>query len=375
MVNSPFLTRFVSGLLSDAEKVVTRNRDYWRYPAPLNERLHHSLLDLVRGSARRLGWRRPDARLHESNFELAAILARQEGMTWLFENLADDESRELLLHLLNYRVLGPGHVELPLRKPGYWNLRSRQVSAATIQKGVGRSGPWVLHEFRSPGRNGDIRVVASSYGFATTFLVEHYALRRGPLTIAAQPGDVVIDGGGCWGDTALYFADAVGDTGKVYCFEFDEGNLEILEANLSRNPALQSRIEVVRHPMWKTSDREFRYESKGPGTSVGDEPGSAGKTTTTLSIDDLVSRNSLNRVDFIKMDIEGAEMDALQGAEQTIRRWKPRLAISVYHSLDDYFRLARFIHDLQIGYRLYLHHATAHNEETLVFAIADQKRP
>lgn len=375
MVNSPFLARFVSGLLSDAEKVVTGNRDYWRYPASSNERLHHSIVDLVRAAARRLGWRRPDARLHESNPELTAILERQDGMAWLYDHLADEASRELLLQLLRYRVLGPEHVALPLGKPGYWSERDQQVNAATVQKSVGKSGPWDLHEFRSPGRNGDIRLVSSSYGFATTFLVEHYALRRGSLTIAARPGDVVIDGGGCWGDTALYFADAVGDTGKVYCFEFDDGNLEILEANLKRNSALQPRIEVVKHPMWKTSDIEFRYDSKGPGTSVGDESVSGGKTTTTLSIDDLVNRRSLNRVDFIKMDVEGAEMDALHGAEQTMRRWKPRLAISIYHSLDDYFRLARYIHDLQVGYRLYLHHATAHNEESLVFAVADQDQP
>ena len=59
------------------------------------------------------------------------------------------------------------------------------------------------------------------------------------------------------------------------------------------------------------------------------------KQIETTSIDDFVRRNGIARIDFIKMDIEGAELVALQGAAATIRTFKPKLAIAVYHRPTD----------------------------------------
>ena len=73
-------------------------------------------------------------------------------------------------------------------------------------------------------------------------------------------------------------------------------------------------------------------------------------------------------VDFIKMDIEGAESEALEGAKQTIRAFHPKLAISVYHKLDDFWTIPKYIDQLGMGYRFYLRHFTIHREETVLFA-------
>ena len=88
----------------------------------------------------------------------------------------------------------------------------------------------------------------------------------------------------------------------------------------------------------------------------------------TDSIDNLVDTNGLRRVDFVKMDIEGAEMDALIGGERTIRSHRPRLAISVYHSLQDFVRIPKWIDSLGLGYKFYLDHFTIHLEESVLFA-------
>ena len=88
----------------------------------------------------------------------------------------------------------------------------------------------------------------------------------------------------------------------------------------------------------------------------------------TLAIDDLVQQQNLPRVDFIKMDIEGAELSALRGAKQTIQRHKPKLAISVYHRLTDFFEVPEFLDSLGCGYRYFLRHYTIHAEETVLFA-------
>ena len=68
------------------------------------------------------------------------------------------------------------------------------------------------------------------------------------------------------------------------------------------------------------------------------------------------------------MDIEGAEQKALQGAVETLKRFKPDLAISIYHSLKDYSEIALWIDSLQLGYKFHVRHFTIHLEETVLFA-------
>ena len=89
---------------------------------------------------------------------------------------------------------------------------------------------------------------------------------------------------------------------------------------------------------------------------------------TTLSIDDFVERNGIEKVDFIKMDIEGSEPRALRGAERTIRRFKPTLAIAIYHSMDDFVNIPAWIKSLNLPYDYFLGHYTIHAEETIFFA-------
>ena len=68
------------------------------------------------------------------------------------------------------------------------------------------------------------------------------------------------------------------------------------------------------------------------------------------------------------MDIEGAELNALKGAEETIRAFRPKLAISAYDKDNDLFDLADYLNSLAIGYRFYLDHFTIFHEETILFA-------
>ena len=70
------------------------------------------------------------------------------------------------------------------------------------------------------------------------------------------------------------------------------------------------------------------------------------------------------------MDIERAEYGALQGARDTLQRYRPRLALCVYHYPKDFVQLARLIHGTKPGYRFYLAHAARHAEETVLFAAA-----
>ena len=68
------------------------------------------------------------------------------------------------------------------------------------------------------------------------------------------------------------------------------------------------------------------------------------------------------------MDIEGAEYQALVAARRTIERFRPTLALCVYHKLMDFYELPQFVDRLDLGYKFYLQHSTVHGDETVVFA-------
>ena len=72
---------------------------------------------------------------------------------------------------------------------------------------------------------------------------------------------------------------------------------------------------------------------------------------------------------FIKMDIEGVEMRALQGASEIIKKYRPKLAICVYHKPEDIFEIPEYVLSLNPSYKLYLRHYTNRVNETVLYAV------
>lgn len=293
-----------------------------------------------------------------------------DNFQWLYTKLADDQSRQLLVKLLAYRALGHRHVKLPLSTPEFWKARSQQQELRVGEEAIetGFLG-WKAYRtnLRSIGFPFEIFVPS----IQEQFLLAQYRAELQGGAIDVEAGDVVIDAGGCYGDSALYFSHKAGPDGHVYSVEFLPESLNIFEKNLAINPDYSRRITIIRQPLWNKSDLDLFIEGNGPATRVlerSSDPNSA--RVRTVSIDDLVIRESLNKLDFIKMDIEGAEIEALKGAQQAITRFRPKLAISVYHRLSDFWDIPRFIEHLGLGYRFYLRHFTVHQEETVLFAEA-----
>ncbi|NJM81008.1 MAG: FkbM family methyltransferase [Flavobacterium sp.] len=135
------------------------------------------------------------------------------------------------------------------------------------------------------------------------------------------------------------------------------------------NPVLKEKIELIERPVSDSSNNNIYFKDNGPGSSISfspfDEQTGAAKTIT---IDDFVNFKENIKVDFIKMDIEGAEIIALQGAIETIKKYRPKLAIAIYHSIEDFATIPNWILDLNLDYEIYLGHYTIHAEETVCFA-------
>ena len=110
--------------------------------------------------------------------------------------------------------------------------------------------------------------------------------------------------------------------------------------------------------------------TSGGGISVIKE--TAGDTPVKVATaDKFVEANKLPRVDFIKMDVEGHELKVLAGARETIKTFKPSLALSAYHRGEDLTALPKFISGLNGDYKFYLRHCSTVWAETVLYAFAN----
>jgi FkbM family methyltransferase len=280
--------------------------------------------------------------------------------------LEDETSQTLYDQLILFRILSHIHIRLPFNTT---ENRTHIATAASWRvedtEDAGAFGP--LSIFVVSGREHDIRVKGWKENIAWTFLYRQYFFEREGVKIEPAPGDHVIDAGGCFGDTALGFADAIGKAGHVYVFDPMPKHCAIMAQQLTMNPALASRVSIFPFGLTDTVNDVAPPAEDGkidPGARI------ASSAMPTTTIDEAVAQSHVPRVDFIKMDIEGSELSALRGAESTIRQWRPKLAISLYHRPEDFFAIPLWIDSLDVGYRFFLDHYSIHHEETVLYAIA-----
>lgn len=159
----------------------------------------------------------------------------------------------------------------------------------------------------------------------------------------------VIDGGAFKGDSTEIFVDALAPD-KVIAIEADPKTYLKLKDYAER----ENRAEIipVNAALW-SSDGILEYTSSGSRGSGESGRNRRAKNTSvnSASIDSLIGECS---VDLIKLDIEGAESEALDGASELLRRCHPNLAVSLYHRTDDILALTQRVHKALPQHRLYL---------------------
>lgn len=148
--------------------------------------------------------------------------------------------------------------------------------------------------------------------------------------VRPQEGEVFIDVGGYIGSYSISAARAVGSTGHVVTLEPDSENRRQLERNLALNEI--TNCEVLPMAAWSASGTIGWHQDSHPVFHRVEKSGGS-RTIEAVRIDDLVRRLSLTRVDWIKMDIEGVELDALEGAADTLARFRPQLFIEIHETL------------------------------------------
>ncbi|KAB0670419.1 FkbM family methyltransferase [Oryzomonas sagensis] len=174
--------------------------------------------------------------------------------------------------------------------------------------------------------------------------------------MVVKTGDVVMDCGTCEG----YFTRKALESGagKVYCIEPGTAIVRCLyktfESEIQGN-----RVSI--HPCLigdENKSVEFYDNFSDPTIGQISRKSEAGrhngyiKNVQMVTVDEFCLTNTIDKVDFIKVDIEGGEVGLVVGAEKTIKRHRPNLAIAVYHAAENANLIVDFIEKLSVGYEI-----------------------
>lgn len=177
-----------------------------------------------------------------------------------------------------------------------------------------------------------------------------------PTTIAAyrqflKPGSVALDIGANIGAHTLHLASFVGDTGRVIAFEPTSASFKKLSTNLNLNASLAARTTTHQAMLTKSDDDEAPGEIYASWPLASDEElhphhkgallSTDGVITTTL--DSAIEREGIERIDLIKMDVDGFEEDVLSGAQKVLSHYRPPIVmeLAAYTAIEHDFDFRR----------------------------------
>lgn len=184
-----------------------------------------------------------------------------------------------------------------------------------------------------------------------------------------KTGQTVIDCGPGEGDFTLYAAKAVGGSGKVIAFEPDPIIFDELKSNIELNEL--NNVILVKKGLWSENTvLKFMTARNITRSFVFNDEGGKVIEVPVVTLDSELNKLGIDKVDFIKMDAEGAELEAVNGASQFLTRNKVDLAIASYHILNGEktcFKLEKILSEM--GYKT----ETAYPEHLTTYASKDMR--
>ena len=170
-----------------------------------------------------------------------------------------------------------------------------------------------------------------------------------------KKSDIVLDAGANVGVLSIFFSKIVGKTGCIHSFEPDSININWMKKNIDLNKDLENTIKIYDVLLWDKNDWIDFEEAGTVGSSA---IWFSGKNNIikkrAMTIDNWVIENEITKLDFIKMDIEGAEIEALDGCIDTIKNLKPNFAIASYHIVNGeptYIKVEDFFKKMNYPYK------------------------
>ena len=285
-------------------------------------------------------------------FKALSFFIQQTGKVWstftaldVYNNLHDEESRIIYKELFNFNVVSDRE----------WEKRFQYHYPPIIQKSlVNRFEETLLRSEDKESHN-------------KKFMGIQYFDKN---ILKPTPDEVFVDAGAYHdGGTVAGFLKYCDYKYKhIYAFEpkpeFYQSLSETIKSKGIKNITLFPK---------GLYDKNSILSFSGNGAAFGVSKDHLGEEISVTKLDDCLAPNE--KVTFIKMDIEGAELSALIGAKKTIQKFKPKLAISIYHKpKEDLIDIPAYILKLVPEYKFYIRHYTFHTGDTILYAVIEDDK-
>lgn len=199
--------------------------------------------------------------------------------------------------------------------------------------------------------------ISFDYNFMEGFTNNHSEQYFDKELIPPMKNMVFVDGGGYVGDTASEVIKNYPDFKKLYLIEPIKENLRIAKRELGA----YENIEFIEVGLSNKKGELFFHEEKSFSCLYGN----GSQSIAVDTIDNIIKE----RVDYIKLDIEGAEQNAIEGAKESILKYQPILAICIYHRAEDWHKIPQKVLAIRSDYSVYIRHYMEGIFETVMYFI------
>ena len=184
-----------------------------------------------------------------------------------------------------------------------------------------------------------------------SILFHHGLLFFPEAAIRYLSGGIFIDAGACYGDSTLIFSRFYGP-GKIYAFEPSDGNREKMLNIMRQLQVPESVFELEKYGLGDKAERlVFQCEENSTFGVQSKEKTSTAHAVEIITLDDFAGKKDLkNGIRLIKADLEGMGLAMLKGAEHTIRRNRPVLLLSIYHTREELFGIYQTLQNWNLNY-------------------------
>lgn len=268
----------------------------------------------------------------------------------LFYNMLEEEySKRLFKSLIRYRYM------LSFNRDAYTNfdkkikLSMKYGSINIFSWGLKRI-LFGLKKFKYPKE-------IENFLLFYIFGLEQYNIKD---IFEVSDDSVVFDVGAWKGDTAYFFSKKCSDKAKIYAFEPDKNAYDTLKMIKEKYKLNNVILENV---LFSNKNEVIDFVSMTPNTPT--------VQMNAITVDTFVEENNIERIDYLKMDVEGAEMHILEGSINTIKKFRPYLAIAIYHGgelfMEDFYKVPIFIKEITENYEYYIRTFSPWGGETILF--------
>jgi len=299
-----------------------------------------------------------NAGLQKLKYSIIDIFNNRNNLIKTYNLLSDDKSKKTFIWFIKYRIMAY-FTGLEIDKILPSPTRSPKLKFYNSFENIDYNKNQNLNL-------GKYKIYSSRYEIGHTWFLESYFLDK---KILPPKEGIVIDVGAYCGETSIWYSKKMEESGIIYAFEPVKVNFNNLVINIENNA-----LNKVIHPYnlaLGNKEGEIKFFENGDESRVSEN--SQGQYVSMTKLDKFIKENNIAKVDYIKIDTEGYDLEVIKGARNCIYLHKPFLAIAIYHKARDIFEIPLFIHSIVPEYKFYISHKAEDWQETILFASAGNK--